>query len=81
MYTIEYDFLPNSEVFVLVDGNQIETGTVMSMSFKLYLDDNNDLQEEIEYLVLLHDLELGSVRVSSVNLYGTLDEAAANIVP
>jgi hypothetical protein len=81
MYTIEYDFLPNSEVFVLVDGNQIETGTVMSMSFKLYLDDNNDLQEEIEYRILLDDLELGSAKVSSVNIYGTLEEAAANIVP
>ena len=81
MYILEYDFLPNSKVFVLVGGNQIETGTVMSMDFKIYLDGNNDMKQDIEYLILLDDLELGSVSTVADNVYSTLEAAASNIVP
>jgi hypothetical protein len=80
MYVFEYDFLPNGAVFIVIDNNEIETGVVMSMSFKKYLDNNSIVSETAEYLVLLDNLELGSVTVNSTNIYATLSEAASNII-
>lgn len=79
MFTIPYDFQPSDKVFVVIDGTRVEAGTVLNVSFQVFLDDMLAIETVVLYKVLLDDEGEGTVDVDSTVVFETLEEASNSV--
>tara|TARA_S200002703_G_scaffold143469_2_gene136546 strand:- start:161 stop:460 length:300 start_codon:yes stop_codon:yes gene_type:complete len=79
MHTVDYDFEPGDNVFVVLDDTRVEAASVLSLKFKIYDDDQDVMQTVITYNVILDDAGEGTASVDSTNIFATLEEATDSI--
>ncbi len=75
MATLNYDFDPGDIVFVVIDDTRVESGTVLTVNFKVYEDDTPTIVTVITYNILLSDVGEGTVSLDSTRIFATLGEA------
>lgn len=66
MYTIEHEFYPGEEVFVVLDKETVKHGTVIQVTVKLFEDESTPDNLSLTYLILLDNLNTKEVAPSSV---------------
>lgn len=79
MPTIDYDFQPGDQVFVVIDDTRVEEATVLTVEFKVYEDDTPIIVTVVTYSILLADAGEGTVVLDSSDVYATLQEASAAV--
>jgi hypothetical protein len=79
MFTLEYNFQPGGRVFVVIDDNIVEAGSILNITFKVYQNSSNNTIESVIYAVLLDDAGAGTVHQDSSTVFETLDDAGAYI--
>jgi hypothetical protein len=76
MPTIDYDFQPGDQVFVIIDDTRVEEATILTVEFKVYEDDTPVIVTVVTYSVLLADAGEGTVVLDSSDVFATLQEAS-----
>lgn len=80
MYTIEHEFYPSDEVFVVLEETKIHKAKVIQVEADIY-EKEEAFFERLQYLVLLEDsLDTATVEVDSIfsSLVEALDKVRQN---
>ena len=73
MFMLNYDFRPNDVVYI-TEEYSVQKGVVCQMKADVHLDADDNLVEDIEYLILL-DSTNSTVIVNSDNVFATSADA------